>query len=117
MSIIRNPITRVAAIAVAALSVLATALPASAGEDRGFKLENTNASVSIQRVWTALAGDKDDARTPATLNSQVDPGELTSFSLGEGPSCFYDVKVQFSDGYEQTFANVNVCNYDKVTAT
>lgn len=103
--------------AVLALGFLAPAMSASAAEDRIFYLYNSNGSVSIQRVWTALAGDKDDAWAAATLNSQVDPGETTSFSLGEGPSCFYDVKVQFSDGVEQTFANINVCRGDKVTAT
>ncbi|MDQ0466423.1 hypothetical protein QO010_004216 [Caulobacter ginsengisoli] len=113
----RTRFSRAAAAAVLALAFLAPALPASAREDRIFYLYNSNGSVSIQRVWTALAGDKNDAWTPATLNSPVDPGETTSFSLGEGASCFYDVKVQFSDSYEQTFANVNVCRADKVTAT
>jgi hypothetical protein len=117
MTDMRTRITRTAVAAVAALGFLATAMPASARDDRIFYLYNSNSSVSIQRVWTALAGDSEDAWTPATLNSQVDPGETTSFSLGEGPSCFYDVKVQFSDGYVQTFANINVCRGDKVTAT
>ncbi len=114
---VRNRIIRTAVAAVLALGFLAPAMPASAREDRTFFLYNSNTSVSIQRVWTALAGDKNDAWTASTLNSPVDPGETTSFSLGEGPSCFYDVKVQFSDGYEQSFANVNVCRADKVTAT
>ena len=118
MTVLRTRIARTAVAAVAALGFLASALPASArDDDRIFYLYNSNGSVSIQRVWTALAGDSEDAWTPATLNSQVDPGETTSFSLGTGPSCFYDVKVQFSDGYVQTFANINVCRGDKVTAT
>lgn len=117
MTDMRTRITRAAVAVIAALGFLASAMPASAREDRIFYLYNSNGSVSIQRVWTALAGDSSDAWVEATLNSQVDPGETTSFSLGEGPSCFYDVKVQFSDGYVQTFGNVNVCRGDKVTAT
>lgn len=117
MNFMRTRLARGAAGAVLALGFLASAMPASAADDRIFYLYNSNGSVSIQRVWTALAGDSSDAWTPATLNSQVDPGETTSFSFGEGPSCFFDVKVQFSDGYVQTFANVNVCRGDKVTAT
>lgn len=116
MTVMRNRIARTAVAAVLALGFLAPALPASAREDRIFYLYNSNSEVSIQRVWTALSGDSTDEWTPATLNSPVDPGETTSFSLGEGASCFYDVQVQFSDSVVQNFANVNVCRGDKVKA-
>jgi hypothetical protein len=117
MTVMHNRITRTAVAAVAALGFLASALPASAREERSFTLYNSNGTVSIQRVWTAVAGVVGEDWVSATLNSQVDPGETTSFSLGEGVSCFYKIKVQFSDAVVQTFDNVNVCNGDKVTAT
>lgn len=116
MTIARNRIARTAIAAVAALGFFASAMPASAGSDRIFYLYNSNGEVSIQRVWTHLSGSDEDW-VAATLNSQVDPGETTSFSFGDGPSCFFDVKVQFSDSYVQTFTNVNVCRGDKVTAS
>lgn len=36
--------------------------------------------------------------------------------MGTGNNCFYDVRVKFSDGVVQTFANVNTCRGDRVIA-
>ena len=89
---------------------------ANAQTARGFEVVNTNDSVSIQRVWSAQAGLTVPWRA-ADMNGPVYPNQRSAFAMNDGPSCFYDVKVQFSDGYEQTFANVNVCRFDRVRAT
>ncbi len=99
-----------------ALATLGAALPAAAAE-RQFDVVNSNGSVSIQRVWTAPAGAPNTPWVPATMTSPVAANGDASFDLGSGASCFYDVKVQFSDGVEQTFANVNVCTGQRVRAT
>lgn len=95
---------------------LATAAPASAEMGRGFDVVNRNVSASVQRVWTALNGRQDLPWVAANLNSAVAPRATTRLTLGEGANCFYDVKVQFSDGYALTFVNINVCRFDSVLA-
>ena len=84
--------------------------------DKGFVVVNTNSQRAIQNVWTALAGERDDPWKPANVNEAIGPQTNSTFTIS-GSNCFYDVKVQYSDGYVQTFSNVNVCRMQEVTAS
>ncbi|HEX4694101.1 hypothetical protein [Sphingomonas sp.] len=101
--------------AAAALTAVAIASPALAA-GRGFYVNNTNSSVSVQRVWYAAAGTT-QTWEEIYLDYPVKPNTKSNFTMGDGDTCLYDIKLKFSDGYEQTFANVNVCRGDGVHAT
>ncbi len=101
--------------AMFAVSLLGTATSAVAADDRFFVVKNTNQDVSIQQVWTARAGTR-DPWTEADVDYPIAPGTESEFGMGTGNNCFYDVRVKFSDGVVQTFANVNTCRGDRVIA-
>jgi len=101
--------------AAAALAAVSIATPAFAS-DRSFYINNTNSSVSVQRVWYAAAGTKDTWQE-IYLDEPVTPKTKSTLSMDDGDTCLYDIKLKFSDGYEQTYANVNVCRGDGVRAT
>ena len=98
---------------LAGLAMLTAGFTASAAAAGEFTVVNDNDSLSIQQVWTAGSGMPNDTWNSADLNSPVRPGTSRAFTT-DGNVCFYDVRVQFSDGYRQTFDNVNVCRGDRV---
>ena len=104
------------AILVAGLGVAAFAGTASAASAKGFVIENTNAEVAIEQVWFAHNGETDPWQA-VDLNGPVAPNSQGEVEVSGGTSCFYDVKVQFSDGTVQTFANINACHVDRVLAS
>ena len=95
------------------ISVAAQVSGAMAGP--GCVVVNTNDDVSIQQVYVANAGESDPWR-PANMDHAIAPGTQSSFTV-PGDACFYDVKVRFSEGAEQTFDNVDVCKGDRVVAS
>lgn len=98
-------------------AVALLALPAAAmAAGRSFYVNNTNAKVSVQRVWYAQAGTNENWEE-VFLDYPIKPNNKSSFTMGSGDVCLYDIKLKFSDGYEQTFENVNVCRGDGVHAT
>ena len=103
-------------VAIAAAALAGSASVAHAGSERSFGVNNSNSSYSIQNVWFAQAGTRQAWQT-GDMDSPVGPQTRTTFTLsGAASVCFYDVKVRFSDGVEQQFANVNVCRGDYVRA-
>ena len=98
------------------LAGLASA-PVLADTGRNFTIYNSNANVSIQRVWTARAGESRDPWHEVTLQYAIKPNMSSNFTMGDGDVCLYDIKVQFSDEVIQQFANVNVGHGQRVNAT
>ena len=105
---------RLAAV-IAFLAASALTTPSIAADQRSFVVQNQNDDLSIQRVWTAAAGTK-AVWDESDLSSPIPAGNTMTFTFGPGTVCFIDVKVQFSDGFEQGFPNVNVCHNDRVLA-
>ena len=110
----RNTIRNI--LALAALASAVAAGQAEANSRRRLDVVNTNASVSIESVWSARAGHRDEPWHTANLEEPIEPRSSSHFTMPEGPACFFDVKVQFSDDTVQTFSNVNVCRGDRVIA-
>ncbi len=106
-------------IGVLAAAVAAVIVPGSAMADSGrnFTISNGNGSVSIQRVWTARAGESGDPWHEVSMKYAIKPKTTSNFTMGDGDVCLYDIKIQFSDEYTQQFDNVNVCRGDTVNAT
>lgn len=96
--------------------VVAVAVQATGAMAAGFTVVNTNQQRSVQNVWYALAGEPDPWHT-ADVEVAVAPGSVSTFNGLSGQNCLYDIKIQYSDGYTETFDNVNVCRYDRVIAT
>ncbi|WP_448951007.1 hypothetical protein [Labrys neptuniae] len=89
-------------------------LSTSALADGTVTVVNRNSGRSIQEVFFANAGENDPWQS-ADLESPVAPQSSKILSMS-GSNCFFDIKVRFSDGYETTFPNVNVCHNDSVLA-
>jgi hypothetical protein len=104
-------------VGVAASLLVAGMASAGMPSGRNFTVKNTNAKVSIQRVWYARAGEDGDPWHEVMLDYAVRPNATSNFTMGQGDICLYDIKVQFSDAYEQTRANINVCRGDTATFT
>jgi len=104
---------------VLAAAVATAVVPGAALADSGrnFTISNGNDTVSIQRVWTARAGESSDPWHEVTMKYAIKPGTTSNFTMGDGNVCLYDIKVQFSDEVIQQFDNVNVCRGDTVNAT
>ncbi len=85
-------------------------------KDRKVTVSNTNATVAIRRIWR---GDMNGEGpwVEMTLDAPIPPDRRATFSLGNGTSCLYEFKMQFTDGYEQIVQNVNVCRGDTIKAT
>jgi len=94
--------------------LLGLTLSTSAFADGTVTVVNRNSGRSIQEVFFANAGESDPWQ-PADLASPVAPQSSKVLSMS-GSNCFFDIKVRFSDGYEATFTNVNVCRNDRVLA-
>jgi hypothetical protein len=75
---------------------------------------NRNSSRAIQQVWFANAGESDPWQE-ANVEEAIRPQSESTFTMS-GENCLFDIKVRFSDGYEATFNNVNVCRGDRVLA-
>ena len=84
--------------------------------DRSFYVDNINGSASVQRVWYAAAGTTEGWQE-VFLNYPIKPKTKSNFTMGDGDTCLYDIKIKFSDGYEETYSNVNMCRGDGVSAT
>ena len=93
------------------------AAPAIADSGRNFTIYNGNADVSVQRVWTAHAGESKDPWHEVDMKYAIKPKSSSNFTLGTGDVCLYDIKIQFSDEVTQQFDNVNVCKGETVNAT
>lgn len=98
---------------LAVVAALTAAGTASAGT---FKIYNSHPTATIQRLWTAPA-IKGTVWREFYLDFPVDARTTNNFTMPGGSYCLYDMKIRFSDGYEQTFANVNICRGDKVIAS
>ncbi len=110
---------RKVAAAFVALAALGAALPAAAADSRGFQIYNSNGSIKIEEVWSAPVNTPGLPQTiwvEADMQGPIMPGTTATFDLPTGYTCYYDLKVRFSDGYEQTYASINVCRYDRVQA-
>jgi len=106
-----------AGTAAAVLIAGMTAVPAVADSGRNFTIWNGNGTYSIQRVWTARAGESADPWHEVTMKYAIKPKTSSNFTMGTGNVCLYDIKIQFSDEVTQQFDNVNVCRGQTVNAT
>ncbi len=106
-----------AGAAAAVLFAGMVAVPAVADAGRNFTIYNGNGTYSIQRVWTARAGESSDPWHEVTMKYAIKPRTTSNFTMGDGNVCLYDIKVQFSDEVTQQFDNVNVCRGQRVNAT
>ena len=104
-------------LAAAALATVAIPGAVLADSGRNFTIMNSNSSVSVQRVWTARAGESKDPWHEVEMKYAVKPNTSSNFTMGTGDVCLYDIKIQFSDEVVQQFDNVNVCKGQTVTAT
>jgi hypothetical protein len=95
----------------------AMAMPAVADSGRNFTVYNGNSDVSVQRVWTARAGESKDPWHEVDMKYAIKPKTSSNFTMGTGNVCLYDIKIQFSDEVVQQFDNVNVCKGQTVNAT
>jgi len=86
----------------------------SALADGTITVVNRNSSRAIQQVWFANAGESDPWQE-ASVEEAIRPQSQSTFTM-RGDNCLFDIKVRFSDGYESTFTNVNVCRGDRVLA-
>ncbi len=105
--------------ALLAASIVSVTVPGAVMADSGrnFTINNTNADVSVQRVWTARAGESKDPWHEVDMKYAIKPKTTSNFTMGDGDVCLYDIKIQFSDEVTQQFDNVNVCKGETVTAT
>jgi hypothetical protein len=99
-----------------ALAIVASLAGASAAQAGTFNIYNSHGSATIQRLWTAPA-IKGTPWQEFYLDFPVEARTVNRFTLSNGSYCLYDMKVRFSDGYEQTFSNVNICRGDRVVAS
>lgn len=106
-----------AGTAAAVLITGMTAMPAIADSGRNFTIWNGNATYSVQRVWTARAGESNDPWHEVTMKYAIKPKTSSNFTMGTGNVCLYDIKIQFSDEVVQQFDNVNVCRGQTINAT
>ncbi|WP_299427357.1 hypothetical protein [Sphingomonas bacterium] len=104
-------------VGVAASLLVAGMATAGMPSGRNFTIKNTNASVSVQRVWYARAGEEGDPWHEVMLDYAVKPGRTSNFTMGAGDVCLYDIKVQFSDSVIQQRDNINVCRGDTAVVT
>ncbi len=94
---------------------LAAMLPSTAALAGGtLTVVNRNSSRATQQVWFANAGESDPWQE-ANVNEAISPKSESTFTMS-GENCLFDIKVRFSDGYEATFNNVNICRGDRVLA-
>ena len=101
--------------AAVATAVVPGAVLADSG--RNFTIINNNSSVSVQRVWTARAGESGDPWHEVAMKYAIKPNTNSNFTMGDGDVCLYDIKIQFSDEVVQQFDNINVCRGDSINAT
>lgn len=106
----------IACLLVTVVSFSAAGLAFAQSPGRTFFVNNTNSSVSIQRVWYSPSGTP-DPWIEARMSSPIYANQRMGFTMPGGDNCFFDVKVQFSDGYVQNFDEVNFCSGQGVRAT
>ena len=102
------------ALGFAALTLAGTLPSTSALADGSLTVVNRNSNRAIQQVWFANAGESDPWQE-ANVEEAIRPQSQSTFNMS-GDNCLFDIKVRFSDGYESTFTNVNVCRGDRVLA-
>ena len=108
---------KVITMALIAGAIAATSMtPASAAAGKGFTLHNSNDDVAIEQVWFAHNGESNDPWREMDMSRPVGPNQSSDFTITGGSSCFYDIKVAFSDGAVQTFSNINICKWDRLRA-
>lgn len=101
--------------AAAFVSVTAPAM-VFARTERGFTIQNSNATVAVQRIWTKRTGVLGGQWVETALKFPIGPKTLSTFTLG-GTACLYDIRVSFADGEEQDFDSINVCRGQSITVT
>lgn len=99
-----------------ALAIAAVTAGSSGAYAGTFNIYNSHTSATVQRLWTAPA-IKDTPWQEFYLDFPIQALTTNRFTISNGSFCLYDMKVRFSDGYEQTFANVNICRGDRVVAS
>lgn len=108
---------KILGVVAAALATAVVPGAALADSGRNFTINNTNDTVSVQRVWTARAGESNDPWKEVSMKYAIKPNTDSNFTMGDGNVCLYDIKIQFSDEVVQQFDNVNVCRGQTVNAT
>lgn len=103
------------ALTVSTVALVGTIGPSTAHAGGTLTVVNRNSTRAIQRVWFANAGERTDPWQAANVDAAIAPQSRSVFTLS-GPNCLFDIKVRFSDGYESSFGNVNVCRGDHVVA-
>jgi hypothetical protein len=91
-------------IAAAALAIAAST-PAFAG---AFWVENGNNRHFVSRVWYAPTYNGTVPYREIPVRNWIAPGWESRFTMDNG-YCYQNVIVRFSDGYEQKFTGVDVC--------
>lgn len=89
--------------AVLGIAGIATAAQAAYGSTT---IYNNGQYTSVERVWTAPVG-YNWIETP--LYSSIQPGQSRYLDWPNTQHCFYDVKVQMSNGAIRTIKDVAVC--------
>lgn len=85
--------------------------------DFSMTIQNQNATMSIERVWVAPAGQSNTPWEEVTLDHPILPNEESTFTVPASTGrCFYDVRMRFSDGGDATTGNTNVCRHDTLRA-
>lgn len=93
------------------------AAEAAANGQFSMTIRNTNATMSIERLWVAQAGVASAPWTEVTMQEPILPNTDSTFTIpASSGRCFYDVRMRFSDGGDATTGNVNVCRHDTLTA-
>ena len=95
------------------LFAAALSAPSIADPDHHFIVFNSNKDLSIERVWFVHDGLWVEVKGKVDIK----PKTSATFTVYTSPSCLFDVKIQFADGFTQQWENVNVCTGETVTAT
>ena len=100
---------------LAGMILIAVAAPSLADSSHRFTVKNSNASLSITRIWYVPSSD--GPWRELDKPTEIKPKTSSTIAVSSQDLCIFDVKVQFSDGVSQVFENVNACKGDTVVAT
>jgi len=110
-----NRFNRIKVVALGAMLVGLTVGTARAGV-QNFEFVNLNKSASIVQAWLAPAGTTEPWKA-ITLNAPLAPRSTGRININGYRACMFDVKVQFDDGNEQLFPNVDLCTVEHLVAS
>jgi hypothetical protein len=81
-----------------------------------FEFVNLNNQASIVQAWVAAAGTDEPWKT-ISIYTPIAPRATSPITLSGYQGCMFDLKVSFSDGYQQSFSNVNLCTVKHIVAS